>query len=340
VASKRASEAVRGRGLAWGCWGGVVGLVVGFAACGSGSDRAPSVAAVRVGHVAIATPTVDHWVSVLAAGRSPSPGTPRYRTLRSRAVTFLIASQWLIGEATDRGVAVSDREVKRGFREREIASFPGGSSELRDFVHATGETVADIEFEVKARLALARLRRLVASSAPPVTSAQVAKYYTHYRRRFEVPEQREVWITNTKTSAAAHDVKRRAAADKSFASVAQPENFGIAHDAETQRRRGPLQEAIASARLNELSGPVHDRVDYFVFEVKKIVPAHHKPLSRVASVIAKQLTRERRRKALAAFNVSWATKWTALTDCRRGYIVAPCRQYQGPKKLELGFGVR
>jgi hypothetical protein len=311
---------------------------VGVAACGG--DSAPSGVVIRIGDAAIARPAVDHWVSVMAAGRSPSPGTPRYQVLRSRATTYLIAARWLIGEAADRGVGVSGQEVKRGFRERESAAFPGGNSELRDFLRATGETVTDIEFEVKVQLALAKLRRLVANGAPAVTSAQVAKYYARHRRRFAVEEQREVWITNTKTAAAARDVMRRVAAGKSFATVAQPETFGIAYDAGTERRRGPLQEAISSARLNALSGPVHDRVDYFVFEVKKIVPAHHKTLGQVAGAIAKQLTRERRRRALAVFNERWATKWTALTDCRPGYIATPCRQYRGPRELELGFGVR
>jgi hypothetical protein len=328
---------VRVWGLRISACGSILGLSVGIAACGG--DSASGGVAVRVGDAAIAKPVVDHWVSVMAAGRLPNQGTPRYRALRSRATTFLIASQWLIGEAADRDVAVSDQEVKRGFRQREITAFPGGSAELRSFLQATGETVTDIELEVKVQLALAKLRRLVTNSAPAVTSAQVAKYYAQHMPRFAVPEQREVWITSRKTAAYGRDVKRQVAAGESFTKLALPETFGIAGDAGVQRRRGPLQQAISSARLNALIGPVHDGVDYFVFEVKKIVVPHHKTLSQVASGIAEQLARERRRMALIDFNASWAAKWSALTDCRSGYIATPCRQYRGPRELGLGFGV-
>jgi foldase protein PrsA len=313
----------------------LLGVVLGLSACGAASDGV----AVRVAHTAIAKSTVDHWVSVMAAGRAPHAETQRYSALRQRATIYLIASQWLIGEASERRIRISKQELRRRVAARQNASFPGGSGELRAFLKATGQTSDDIELEARTQLALAKLLRLAADGAAPVSPGQIAQFYQQHRRRFTSPEEREVEIVNRKTAAAASGVEGEGAKGKGFAS-AHPETFRTPNEAAAESRRGPLQKAIFSARRNVLTGPIKDHVDYFVFEVRKIVPARRKTLSEVQSAIAKQLTDERRSAAVASFAAAWTRKWSRRTDCRSQYVVELCRQYGGHKSFELGFGIR
>jgi foldase protein PrsA len=336
VPSKWASELTPRRPWRAGALAVALALTLGLAACGGSGSGA---VAVQVGHVKITQAMVAHWVAVMAGGRAPSADSPRYRLLRQRVLTYLISSQWLIGEAAQRGIVVSDREVGRRSRQIEEASFSGDNAEVQAFLKATGQRSSDVELQARTQLALTKLLGAVTSQAVPVTPAEVASYYRQHSGRYVIPEERQVKIINRKTAAAAREVKRGGVAGKSFG-FAHSETFRTPNEAAAESRRGPLQKAIFSAKPSMLVGPVKDHVDYFVFELERIVPARRELLSEVKSAIARQLTNERRRRALASFDRAWTTKWSALTDCRPGFVVMSCKQYHGRRTLEVGFGVR
>jgi hypothetical protein len=210
---------------------------------------------------------------------------------------------------------------------------------MQAFLKATGQTSSDVELQARTQLALAKLSQAVVSHAARVTPAEVATYYRQHRGRFVLPEEREVKIINRKTAVAANEVKEGGAAGKSFR-FAHRETFRTPNEAAAESRRGPLQKAIFSARPNVLVGPVKDHVDYFVFELERIVPPRRKTLGEVKSAISQRLTDELRRNALAAFEAAWTRKWSALTDCHAGYVVMPCQRYHERTALALGFGIR
>jgi len=314
-----------------------VAVLASLAACGGGAAGG---VAIRVGASAIATTTVDHWTGVMAGGRLSGIGKQRRERLRRSAAELLISAAWSTGEAAARGLTISAGELQRQLQAKERAEFPGGGAELQAFSEATGESVADLELEVKVAWAVSQLRELIARDTPPVTRTEVAAYYRDHRQRFAVPERREVVMTNRKTWAKAIAVRREMAAATDLRKIAQTETFAIAPTLAAERRMRPMESAMATARPHTLVGPVKQRVDYFVFEVKRIIPAHQEQLGQVSGAIASQLAAEHRAHAFAAFEQAWATKWTARTSCRSGYVVAPCRQYRGARELELGFGLR
>jgi hypothetical protein len=296
--------------------------------------------AIQVGGSELATGTIAHWTSVLAGGRLPATGSVRLDVVRHSAAELLISAAWSIGEAAARGLKISPRELQRRLRATEAADFPGGSEETRSYLAATGETEADMELEVKAAWAASQLRLQVEKSTPSVSRAQVRAYYQSHLRRFAVPEEREVVQTESKTEADAIVARHKMAANRQLLSTAVPETFAIAPHVAAEARVRPAEAAIAAAKLDTLVGPVKQRVDYYVFEVKRILARHQEPLTKVSATIASQLTTERRARAVAAFERSWVRKWSAKTNCRGEYVVMPCRQYRGPRSLELGFGLR
>ncbi len=298
--------------------------------CGSKGDAD---AVVRVGATAISGATINHWSSVMAGGRLGSLSSKGLER-RRRAVQLLITSHWLIGEATERALKPSSGEIRRQLNASQTAAFPGGDAERRAFLEATGETSADMELEAKAELASAKLRRTAIASAPSVSRASVDAYYARHARQFTVPELREVWITNRKSAAAGDQVIREIESGRSVTALLEREVFVWHSSASLHNPYKTLERAIHAASLHALSGPVKQRVDYFVFKVRRIVPSTRRALTQVAGAIRRRLTHEAQQHALRAFVAAWRAKWTAKTDCRRGYVVQKCAQYKGSRSRE------
>jgi foldase protein PrsA len=320
----------------------------------------------RVGDRSITKVTLDHWASMVAPG-GVVPGSSSYtayiacvvrrqeaapksaegqtmpavgelregcrqpsRDRRRQALGFLISSDWLVGEAAARGLAVPAREVQRRFQALKSGWLPGGEAELREFLQATGQTEADVRLAVEAELASSRLSQMVVKGERRITPAQIARYYRENFQRFQVlPEERFFDILeHLKSKAAVGKVKREVASGKSFArmtlheSLVRPRSF-----AAVGANQRPIERAVFSTRPGVLGGPVKfDNLDT-LFEVTRIVPATRQTLAQAEASIKRWLATEQHRRVLAGFVRSWRRRWTARTDCRAGYVVQKCRQY-------------
>lgn len=302
-------------------------LAVSLAACGGGSSSGQVIA--RVGGEPITAGTVDHMVAVLKGGwTSPGTGGGRDQALRRQALQLLITSRWLIGEAASRGIAISGPEVRRKIDVVERMDFPGGVAELREFLKATGQTVAELELQAKAELAQAKLHQLAIASAPAVTQAQIAAYYAAHRSSFLVPERREARFTNRKTRPEIMQLKREIEAGRSITSPAQ-RKVGELFTSARVPPGDPYEQAIDSGKLHRVAGPFKLGADEWLYEVVKIIPGRQRTLAEVAGSIGRRLTSERTNAAVAAFTSAWTSRWTAMTDCTAGHVVSGCRQYQG-----------
>lgn len=311
-------------------------LVLSVTGCGSGT--ATDGPAAIVGSHAIGVGTLDHWMDVLAGGHLPASGTTRYDSLRARALNYLISTDWLIGEAEDRGIPSSVAVVSARTRRKERMASPGGVAELESYLEATGERETDIKLEAEAELAHEGLKKLALRGAAPVSDARVASYFVGHRQQFVIAKHWLMRMTNRKTSAEAMQVKRAVESGKSFAALSERQTLVAGHP--ISDGQSPLLEAeIKRAKPGMLIGPVKQRVDYLVFEVERIVPAKQRKLSEVEAQIRRQLLVEARSRALAELNRSWRSKWKAMTSCGAGYVSPACRQYHGTQPLDPEFEI-
>lgn len=314
----------------WAVWGVLVAAVAGLTACGAaGRDEV----VVRVGDMRIDTDMVDRWTRLMRpdAALAGSSGRREKRGATDQALSMLIAAEWLIGEGADRGIALSGPANARRIEAGERRGFPGGAAEFRAYLKTTGQTSADVLLRSEAELASAGLRRRAAQQAPPVTAADVARYYRAHRRDFAFPEMREVRITNRKSAQKAIAVLRELESGQAARTLLAREGYAPPAGADP---RHPLPARIYEARPRVPTGPVRQGPDYFVFVVTRIVPGGHRTLAQVESSVRRRLLGERRRQALASFARAMEAKWTARTSCRRGYVVQKCRQYAGPRTPE------
>jgi hypothetical protein len=150
-------------------------VALGLGACGA-TPEGTTVA--RVGSRPITKSELRHWEKVIGARGAFGGfrGAPK-GTVRQRALALLITSEWLIGEAVRQKVPISQAEVDGALTARE-----GEAGELHKRLAATGETSADLKFELRAELAGEAIREVLAERADAVTPREVAAYYQRNRR--------------------------------------------------------------------------------------------------------------------------------------------------------------
>ncbi|THD79800.1 MAG: peptidyl-prolyl cis-trans isomerase [Phenylobacterium sp.] len=330
----------------------VILAVVGLTACG-GSAKSGAIA--RVGDATITGALLTHWMTVLAPQHVlPEPPLyarciadekmlvatathssllsrcrQRYQTLRRASLNYLVSTDWLLGAAAENDIPISDGLVQARLTERE-RSYPAGPSEFQESAKAVDHTMADIRLEIEREVAAALIRQKLAREMPPVTAAEVTRYYERNIREFKHAERRRFYIVESiNTAAEARGREQEFAAGKKH--ITEPGMSLL----ETRERPTHLTtartilKAIFAATPDVISPPIRVERYYFLIDVVKVTRATVQPLRQVRSAIARKLTLARLRRTLARFATSWAQTWRARTDCMPGYVVSTCRQYVG-----------
>ena len=87
-----------------------------------------------------------------------------------------------------------------------------------------------------------------------------------------------------------------------------------------------LDEAIFSAKIGALGGPVKTPFGYYVYNVQKVLPSNQQTLAQSEASIASQLGTQGSQKALTKFVEEFRKKWMGRTECRTGYVVPDCKE--------------
>ncbi len=254
-----------------------------------------------------------------------------YERLRDPVLRFLIFGRWVEGEASERGVALTESEIDDAFEEAKRGAF-ASEREFRAFLRQRGMTYADARFQVAQTTLYLKLRDAASATAAPVTDRDVETYYELNRDEFALPEQRDlrlVWTRTRRAAVAARSALRRG---QRWRDVARRHSI----DTPSRKSGGKLtgiapgtfeeevDKAVFGAPRGELRGPVKGRSGYFVFKVMWIAPARQETLAEVSSAIRIRLVAEREEAAAEAFDTALRAKWKARTTCRRGFVVDMC----------------
>jgi parvulin-like peptidyl-prolyl cis-trans isomerase-like protein len=297
---------------------------VGLTACGRSIPDGTVV--VHVDKHAITKATVDHWISVIERGggftgsRGESVGTPK-----QRALALLITSDWLIDEAADRGIPLSADIVDKALRRREHEN-----SEFRDETRETGQTIADVKFELKSELAAELLRKKLTRRSAHITSREIADFYRRNRSLFGTGA-RVTDLIEGQPSAAAASVAA------SVPSSWTEERFGgkVIRERVTRRLEGSAEktkvvDAIFAARPGIISPPVLLNRSWAVFVVRKVIIGKPVPFAKARAEVLGRLN-ERRQQAIATwFDSQFRSRWKARTRCRTDYVGPGCPQFARP----------
>lgn len=282
-----------------------------------------------------------------AKGQSPpsdaqlkSECEQQYTSYKNSALSFLIQSEWIIGQAQEMNISVSDAEVEKTFDKLKKEQFPK-QAEYEKFLKSTGFTTSDLLLRVKVQSVLSpKIEQKVTKEAKKnVTKKEAERYYKEHASTYGQPERRNLLIVLTKTEAQAKSAKAEIESGKSFASVAKAHSIdpvskakgGELAGVEKGQEEKALSEAVFAAQTNKLSGPVKTPFGYYIFEVKKVIPATTETFSKVESSIKQQLGAERQQKALSSFVTDFKNRWKSKTECKPEYMVELCNGYKAPK---------
>jgi foldase protein PrsA len=280
-----------------------------------------------------------------AKGQSkPTPATlktqceQQYTALKQQVLGFLISANWVIGEAGEQGIKVSDKEVQKQFNQIKSQQFPK-EADFQKFLASSGQTISDLLLRVKLDMLSSKIQQKVSKNAGKKPSQkEVTAYYEEHKSQYGQPEKRNILIILTKTQAQAEKAKKEVESGKSFASVAKSVSIDPVSKAAGGSLPGvvkgqeekALDEAVFSAKLNVLGGPIKTPFGYYIYEVKKTIPASQQTLAQVQSAIQQQITAQSQQKSLSEFVKNFRKKWTARTECRSEYSVQDCKSYKAP----------
>lgn len=126
-----------------------------------------------VSHTPISKASYQHWLAVeTALGAAGSPA--------HQALGFLITSEWVVGEATARGVSVSEAEVKQRFAQLVHESFPKAGS-MQNYLSKSGQTEADLLARIKVELLSSKIAAKVSAGK---SAAQRSASLTTFENAF------------------------------------------------------------------------------------------------------------------------------------------------------------
>ncbi len=267
----------------------------------------------------------------------------QYTALKQQVLAYLISANWVIKEAEERGIKVSDAEVKKQFNQIKAQQFPK-EADFQKFLASTGYTVSDLLLRVKLNTLSSKIQQKVSKEAGKKPSQkEVAAYYEQHKSQYGQPEKRNILIILTKTLAQAEQAKKEIEGGKSFASVAKSVSIdpvskaagGSLPGVVKGQEQKALDEAVFKAQINVLGGPVKTPFGYYIYEVKKTIPGSQQKISQVQSTISQQITAEKQQKSLSEFIKNFRKKWEGRTECRAEYSVKDCKGYKAPTTSTL-----
>jgi foldase protein PrsA len=255
-----------------------------------------------------------------------------YDSLRDSVMQFLITSAWIEGESHDRGVKVTDTDVKKDFDKQRQQSFPKDKDYLA-FLKSSGYVQEDLLYRIKIQDLTNKLRTKVLEGTDKVSNAQIADYYNKNKNRFAVPEKRDLRIVLTKTEAQAEKAKKALESGQSWKTVAGKysidqgtrDNGGLLQAVPKGQQEKELDDATFSAQKGKIGGPVKTQFGWYVYEVEKITPADQQTLDQAKDTIKQILTSDGQQKALTTFEKNWENRFKAETLCASGYTVDQCK---------------
>jgi foldase protein PrsA len=209
----------------------------------------------------------------------------------SGALTMLVEAAWTEGEARERGIVVSDEEV------REATEEP--------------KPTADELFRARHEILDGAIKEQVTRPAAlSVTPADVDAYVDQHPRT--LPEQRFVRRIVTRSRPDAQRAKRALQSGSTWTLVAKRYSTASAglKPANAQEKR---------AAKGVLKGPVKAGGRYTVYEVVKVTPERPVPRSQQEATAWEILAGEAQERALGAFNAAFRDKWRRRTTCAPRY---------------------
>ncbi|MQA74255.1 MAG: hypothetical protein GEU88_07955 [Solirubrobacterales bacterium] len=264
----------------------------------------------------------------------PAADDPQYQALADAAQSDLLLARWVAGEAEERGIAVSDREIDQELDNVKRTQF-GSEKEFQKFLDQSGFTPDDVDERIELQLISDRIQKEVLPAEPAVSDDEIVAAYDANKAQFEQPETRDVRVVLTKTEDEANEALADlgdSPAGKDWDAVAKKYSIDDATRTSGGLRQGvvagqsepALDEQIFGATEGQLVGPFKTDAGYYVIDVEKVNPGSTTSLEDAREQISQGLVAQRQQQIAQEFQEEFQAKWVARTFCADGYRIDQC----------------
>jgi parvulin-like peptidyl-prolyl isomerase len=324
-------------------------LFVGFAiAQGIGSPSVPSGDVAKVQNVpdefgSISQKAFNHamerQVATAKLKKPPAPGSKKYEELKEAALGELLEGTWIRGEAAERGIAVTDKQVEEELASIKKQSFPTEAA-YKKFLKESKFTTEDVNNIVEVQVMSKAIQEQVNAEAPVPSSSQVKSYYEAEKAaQYTEKASRDVRIILNKDKGKVEAAKKelekdhspagwKKAAKKYSSDPTSKSKGGLQEGISEEFLQEPLKQAVFGSATGELVGPTKFETNWILTEVVKLNPAKVKKLPEVEAQIEETLKTEGQQEFFTEFVSGYQTKWTSRTYCAGGYLVKQCANFK------------
>jgi parvulin-like peptidyl-prolyl isomerase len=269
----------------------------------------------------------------------PAPGDEQYEQVRDQALSTLLDTAWIQGEAERQGVEVTDKEVQDTFVELKNQNFQT-EEEYQQFLQQSGLTQEDIDERVRLQVVSEKIQEQITNETPAVTDEEAEEFYDANKAQFEQPESRNIRVIVNKDPAQVQAALTQLQADNSPESWKQvaaefstdptsKDQGGVRSGVTEGQFEDPLNTEIFDAPEGEVVGPVHTSVSDYVFQVDAITPATTTPFDEAAEQINQQLEQQAQQEQFSAFLADYRDYWVEQTICADDYLTDRCDNFTG-----------
>lgn len=258
--------------------------------------------------------------------------------LKDNAIGQLVTAQYLVGEAEEDKIEVSEKEIDKALPAKYTQTI-GDKKNLAKFTALTGLGEPFFREQIKTELLGQKIQEKITKDAGKVTDAEVQEYYDKNKAQYTQPEMRDLRIVLTKTKADADKAKKELDGGAKFGDVVKEYSIDtitkkdggkLANVAKGQQEKA-LGDASFAAKKGEIVGPIKTETGYYVVQVDKITASKVVPFKDVKEQIKQQLTQMKPQEALTKWQTETLDTWKEKTNCRKGYIVSFCKNAPKPE---------
>ncbi len=271
--------------------------------------------------------------------KPPKPGDKQYEEIKETALSSILDTIWIQGEAEERGVTVSEQEVADELKKLKKENFKD-EAEYKKFLKDSGYTQEDVNERVKLQIIGTAIQDEINNSAPKPTQGQIEDYYEAAKStQFTQPATRDVRLIVNKDKAKAEEAIELLGDDTSAANWKKVAKQ-LSEDDLTKAKGGlqkgiaegafeePLNEAIFNAPEDKVEGPVKTGTGYNVFMVEASTEETVSELSEVEAQIKSQLEQQAQQDTFGNFINSYTSRWQARTFCADDFVIERCANFK------------
>jgi foldase protein PrsA len=266
----------------------------------------------------------------------PAPGTPQYDLLKETAMSDLLLSRWVAGEAEELGIEVTDTAIDQEL-ETIIEDQFGGQKQFDRFLEQSKFSDEDALARVELQLLSQRIQEdVIGTEAPDIPDEEIEDYYDENIEQFETPETRDVRQILNPDQAEAQEAFDQLSEDnspESFKKVAKEfstdeatSSLGGLRQGVVEGQNDPLlDQAIFTAPEGEVVGPIGTDAGYYVIQVDAINEASTQELDdQTKQQIEQTLASAEQQRIATEYQADFLAKWRARTVCAEDYTIDRC----------------